>query len=300
MIESVPNISEGRRPAVLAACTEALRGVSGLRLLDVSADPSHHRAVLTYAGDADVLARASRALVQRAIALIDLRRHRGVHPRMGAVDVMPFVPLDGSTLEDCVALARRVGALLADEFAIPVFLYEAAATAPARRRLEDVRRGEFEGLRAKLADPAWTPDFGPAEAHPTAGAIAIGARLPLIAFNVVLATDRLAVAREVAAVVRERGGGLPGVKALGLPLPHRQLVQVSMNLVDYRQTPPAAAFEAVRHEAHARGVEVLESELVGLIPRAALAATTPEALRLRGFEPGMILEHRLAATRPNP
>lgn len=300
MIESIPNVSEGRRPDVIASLSDALRRVPRLRLLDVSADPDHHRSVFTYAGDADVLEAAALVLVERAIAAIDLREHRGVHPRMGAVDVMPFVPLGDETLDTCVELARRVGAAVAGHFHIPVYLYGAAATTPARRRLEDVRRGQFEGLAARFRDPDWVPDFGPAAPHPTAGALAIGARPPLIAFNVNLATDRLEVARRIAAAVRERDGGLPAVKALGLQLAHRGYVQVSMNLTDFMRTPPAVAFEAVRREATALGVAVGSSELIGLIPRAALRGTTPEALQLAGFREDWILEERVARTPPNP
>lgn len=300
MIEAIPNVSEGRRPDVLHALEATLRQVPGLRLLDVSSDRDHHRSVFTLAGDAAVLEEAAMALIGRAIDLIDLTRHRGVHPRMGAVDVLPFVPLAGATLADCVALARRVGAAAAARFDLPVYLYEAAASQPARRRLEDVRRGQFEGLATRLADPAWAPDFGPSVPHPTAGAIAIGARAPLIAFNVNLATDRLDLARRVAARVRERDGGLAGVKALGLLLADRRIAQVSMNLTDIERTPPAVAFEAVRREAERLGAAVLESELVGLIPRAALAGTTARALRLARFDDGRVLEERLARVRPNP
>lgn len=300
MIESIPNVSEGRRPDVIASLSDALRRVPRLRLLDVSADPDHHRSVFTYAGDADVLEAAALVLVERAIAAIDLREHRGVHPRMGAVDVMPFVPLGDETLDTCVELARRVGAAVAQHFHLPIYLYGAAATTPARRRLEDVRRGQFEGLATRFRDPDWMPDFGPAAPHPTAGALAIGARPPLIAFNVNLITDRLEVARRIAAAVRERDGGLPGVKALGLQLAHRGYVQVSMNLTDFMRTPPAVAFEAVRREATALGVAVGSSELIGLIPRAALRGTTPEALQLGGFREDWILEERVARTPPNP
>lgn len=300
MIESIPNVSEGQRPDVIAELTSALHRVPRLRLLDVSTDPAHHRSVFTYAGDANCLEAASLNLVEAAVATVSLQTHRGVHPRMGAVDVMPFVPLGDETLAACVSLAQRVGAAIARRFHIPVFLYEAAATAPRRRKLEDVRRGQFEGLAARLRDPDWAPDYGPSVPHPTAGAIAVGARHPLIAFNVNLATDRVDVARRIAAAVRERDGGLPAVKALGLALADRGYVQVSMNLTDFTRTPPAAAFDAVCREAARWGVEVRNSELVGLIPRAALDGTTPAALRLTGFRADQILEERLARTAPNP
>lgn len=299
VIESIPNVSEGRRPEVVAALTAALRRVPRLHVLDVSSDPAHHRSVFTYAGDAPALEAAALTLVEHAVSLIDLRVHRGVHPRMGAVDVMPFVPLGETTMDACVALARQVGAALARRFDLPVFLYGAAASHANRRRLEDVRRGQFEGLASRLRDPEWAPDFGPTVPHPTAGAIAVGARHPLIAFNVNLDTDRIEVARRVASAVRERDGGLPGVKALGLELADRGCVQVSMNLTDVPRTPPALAFEAVRREAAALGVAVRHSELVGLIPRAALERTTPERLQLVGFRDDQILEERLARTPAN-
>lgn len=300
MIESIPNVSEGQRPAVLEALTATLRAVPGLRLLDRSADAAHHRAVFTVAGEADTVEAAALALVGAAVSLVDLRTHRGVHPRMGAVDVLPFVPLDGATMADCIELARRAGAAIADRYDLPVYLYEAAATRPERRRLEHVRRGQFEGLAARFTDPAWAPDFGPARPHPTAGAIAIGARQPLIAYNINLDSDRLDIARAIAASIRERDGGLPAVKALGLPLTDRGIVQVSMNLTDFTVTPPAVVFRAVEQAAARAGVRVRESELIGLIPRAALHDTTADALRLTGFRDDQILEERIARTPPNP
>jgi glutamate formiminotransferase len=300
VIESIPNVSEGQRPDVIADLTAALHRVPRLRVLDISSDAAHHRSVFTYAGDADGLETASLLLVERAVAAINLQTHRGVHPRMGAVDVMPFVPLGNETLAACVTLARRVGAAIGQRFQLPVFLYEAAASAPERQKLEAVRRGGFEALAARLRDPAWAPDYGPSVPHPTAGAIAVGARRPLIAFNVDLETDRVDVARRIAAAVRERHGGLPGVKALGLALVDRGHVQVSMNLTDFTRTPPIVAFDAVCREAAALGVTVRQSELVGLLPRAALEGTTPAALRLSGFREDQILEERLARTLPNP
>jgi glutamate formiminotransferase / 5-formyltetrahydrofolate cyclo-ligase len=296
VIESIPNISDGSRLEVIDALADAVRHVSGIRWLDRSSDRSHNRSVFTFAAESQVLEQAAVALTARAVALIDLRQQRGVHPRMGAVDVMPFVPLAGATMADCVRLAQGIGAAVGEKLGIPVFLYEEAATAPHRRRLEEIRRGEFEGLAAKLKDPRWRPDFGPAAPHPTFGAMAIGARAPLIAFNVNLASARLDLARKIASVVRERDGGLPGVKALGLALPARHIVQVSMNLTDYRRTPPAVAFDAVELEARRLGIGVLDSEIVGLVPRAALSGTTPAALKLSGFSDDRLLEVRLEAS----
>jgi glutamate formiminotransferase len=294
VIECVPNISEGRRPTVVERLAAAVRAVAGVHLLDYSADPSHNRSVYTMAGDADALATAVLAMASVAVRTIDLRLHFGVHPRIGAVDVVPFIPLGGTTMGECVNLARDVGQTIAERLNVPVYLYEEAAATETRRRLENIRRGRFEGLAAKMKDPNWTPDFGPPTPHPTAGATAVGARRALIAFNVNLATNELLVARRIAAAVRERSGGLPAVKALGLALPERNIVQVSMNLTDFEQTSVDTAFQRVAAEAANAGVGVLESELVGLIPEAALKGTTPARLRLREFSDDRILEHKLA------
>ena len=292
MIECVPNVSEGRRADVVERMAVELRA-SGVDLLDVSSDWSHNRTVFTLVGAAPELTRAILALFARALAEIDLRAHHGEHPRMGAVDVVPFVPLGSTPMVECVTLARAVGRLVGDRFGVPVFLYEEAATAPARRRLEHIRRGGFEGLAAKLRDPAWQPDFGPDAPHPSAGASAIGARRPLIAFNVNLASDRLDIAKAIAAVIRESGGGLPGVKALGVRLADRGLVQVTTNVTDFRVTGLAAVFAAIEREAAARGAGIVESEIVGLVPEAALAGLTPADLKLAGFTGERILEHRI-------
>lgn len=292
MIESIPNISEGRRPAVVDRLAGAVAAIPGVRLLDRTSDPSHNRSVLTFAGDAASVRDAIVSLFAAAIPAIDLRGHSGVHPRIGAVDVVPFVPLTAATLDDCVALARQTGQLVADRFAIPVFLYEAAATRPERRRLEQIRRGQFEGLAMKMAGDDWRPDFGPSHPHPTAGATVIGARIPLIAYNINLASSRLAVAQAIAREVRESNGGLPGVKALGVLLEDRQVAQVSMNLTDYLVTGIRTVFDAVALLAARQGVAVLESELIGLAPAAALDAATAAHVRLR-FSPDQILENRL-------
>lgn len=293
MIESVPNVSEGARAEVIEALAGAVRRVPGTLLLDHSADPSHNRAVFTLAGSASAVVDALIGLVEVAVARIDLRSHRGVHPRLGAVDVVPFIPLEGARLADCIDLSHRFAAIVAGRFGLPVFLYEASASAPHRRRLEDVRRGEVEGLSGRLASPEWQPDYGPPVPHPTAGALITGARMPLIAFNIDLETNDVTVARRIARVIRERDGGLPCVKALGLAVPHRGRVQVSMNLTDYTTTSVQAVFDAVTAEAHRHGVEVAESELIGLIPEAALAGTTADRLKLTGFTESRILERRI-------
>lgn len=293
IIECVPNVSEGRRADTIAAIADAIRAVPGVRLLDVSSDAAHNRSVLTMTGNAAPLKAAVVALFASALERIDLRFHTGAHPRLGAVDVVPFVPIEGVTMHECVALARATAADVAARFAVPVFLYEEAATSPTRRNLADIRRGEFEGLAAKLALQEWAPDFGPSHPHPTGGATVMGARMPLIAFNVNLASDRLDIAKAIAAAVRFSSGGLPFVKAMGVALRDRQLVQVSMNLTNYEQTPIVRAFDEVAAEAGRHGVTVIESEIVGLVPAAALPPDPARALRLRGFTPDQVLEHRL-------
>jgi len=293
IIECVPNVSEGRRTEVVAAMADAVRAAAGVRLLDVQSDASHNRSVITLAGDAAGVERAVLALVERAAADIDLRTHRGEHPRMGAVDVVPFVPIDGVTMADCVALAKKVGAAIADRFAIPVYLYEEAATDPGRKNLEDIRRGEFEGLAAKMTAPEWKPDFGPAAPHPSAGATVVGARMPLIAYNINLATNRLDVAKKIAAAIRQSSGGFRFVKAAGFKLEDRGIVQVSMNLTNYEKTPIFRVFEVVKREAERYGVQVLESEIVGLVPAAALNAAAEYYLQIEGFKPEQVLENKL-------
>ncbi|MGE0444301.1 MAG: glutamate formimidoyltransferase [Vicinamibacterales bacterium] len=293
MVEAVPNVSEGRRPDVIEALADVIRATPGVHLLDTHSDPAHHRSVFTCAGEPAPLRRAMLALVEAALARIDLRQHSGEHPRIGALDVLPFVPLDGATMADCVALAQDVAAEVAARFQIPVFLYEEAARQGFRRRLEDVRRGQFEGLATKMSQPEWQPDFGPARPHPTFGALAVGARMPLIAFNVNLASDRLDIARRIARTIRESGGGLPAVKALGVMLGNRGIAQVTMNLTDYRVTSVRAAFDAVKREAAGHGIDILESELVGLVPAAALSEADANHVRLRGFSPAQVLEERL-------
>lgn len=294
LIECVPNISEGRRIEVVEVIARAIKAVPGVSLLDVSSDVSHNRSVLTFVGHADDLQPAVIALFEAAISRIDLRAHRGVHPRMGAVDVVPFVPFDDGSMPECVTLARETATAVATRFHVPVYLYEEAATDLARRQLEELRRGQVEGLAARLSTPAWRPDFGPAAPHPTAGATAIGARQFLIAYNVNLATDRLDVARDIAAAVRFRGGGPPGVKAMGVRLEHRGIVQVSMNLTAYRRTSIPQAFEAVKREATRRGVSIVESEIVGLVPAAALKGVNVDELKLGDAAVDRTIEGRLA------
>ena len=293
IIESIPNVSEGRRPDVIERLADAIRATPGVRLLDYSSDPSHNRSVYTLVGDGDGVKRATLALFEQAVAVIDLRTHRGEHPRLGAVDVVPFVPIEGITMPECVALAKEIGAAVAERFGLPVFLYEEASANPARRNLEDIRRGEFEGLAAKMRAAEWMPDFGPPVPHPSAGATVIGARMPLIAYNINLNTNRLDVAKRIAAAIRHSSGGLRYVKAAGFMLEDRGIAQVSMNLTNYEKTPIFRVFEMVKREAARYGVSILESEIVGLVPSAALTAAAEFYLQIERFGPDQILENKL-------
>ena len=232
-------------------------------------------------------------LFEGAIAAIDLTTHKGEHPRLGAVDVTPFIPIDGVTMAECVALAKSIAADVASRFSLPIYLYEDASSNPERKNLEDIRRGEFEGLAAKMAKPGWAPDFGPAVPHPTAGASVIGARMPLIAYNINLNTNRLDVAKKIASAIRMSSGGLRYVKAMGIPLEDRGLVQVSMNLTNYEKTPIFRVFDLVKREAARYGVSVLESEIVGLVPAAALRQSVEYYLQLEGFSGDQVLENKL-------
>ena len=277
--------------------TDRLRAITGVRLLDASSDPSHNRSVFTLAGDAAGVEAAVLALFERAVAEIDLRTHKGEHPRLGAVDVVPFVPIEGVTMADCVALAKKVGASVAERFGVPVYLYEEASSNPARKNLEDIRRGEFEGLATKMRTAAWMPDFGPSTPHPTAGASVVGARMALVAYNINLATNRLDVAKKIASAIRQSSGGYRFVKAAGFMLDDRGIVQVSMNLTNYEKTPIFRVFETVKREAEHHGVTVLESEIVGLIPSAALLSAAEYYLQIERFKPGQVLENRLREVR---
>jgi glutamate formiminotransferase len=291
LIECVPNVSEGIRSGVIETIQRAIH-VPGAHLLDRSSDPSHNRTVYTLAGTSGALQAAVLELFESAIAHIDLRHHVGVHPRIGAVDVVPFVPLNGTTLPECASLAVATAELVASRFGVPVFLYEEAAKQSHRRHLAEIRRGGLDALGTRMrAAEEWRPDFGPAEPHPTAGVTVIGARPVLIAFNVNLRSDRLDLARHIAASIRESSGGFPAVKAIGLTLPHRDMVQVSMNLTDFRRTSMIAVFDEVARQARAEGVSTVEGEIVGLVPAAALPPDARRRLRLASDPP--VLETRL-------
>ena len=279
LVECVPNFSEGRDQAVLDALRQAIAGVPGVKLLDVQADASHHRSVFTFVAPPTAAVEAALRAMQVATARIDLTRHRGEHPRMGATDVVPFVPVRGVTMDDCVQLARQLAERVARELAIPVFLYARAATRPERERLPDIRKGEFEGLRERIgADAAADPDFGPKKIHPTAGATAIGARPFLVAYNIYLDTTDVGMAKEIAKRIRTSSGGLPAVQASGFEVNGQ--AQVSMNLLDIDVTPPAVVFAAVEAEAKARRVAVTKSEVVGLIPERAILGAGAALLKL--------------------
>jgi glutamate formiminotransferase len=293
IIECVPNISEGRDRASIDAVAEAVRGVTGVRLLDVSSDASHNRSVLTFVGDAPAVRSGVLALFEAALSRIDLRSHRGEHPRMGAVDVVPFIPIRGSSVEQCVALSREVGAEVARRFGVPVFLYEESASSENRRNLAEVRKGQFEGFAEKMKDPLWSPDFGPGEPHASAGAVAMGARAFLIAYNINLGTRDLAVADRIARAIRHLSGGFRYVKAMGVELADRGLVQVSINMTNYRKTPLHRVFDCVRSEADRHGVPIVGSEIVGLTPAEALYMAAEHYLRLERFSAEQVLETKL-------
>lgn len=293
LVECVPNFSEGRRPEVIATIRDAIAAFDGVAILDVSSDPSHNRTVVTFVAPVDVAVDAALAGMRTAAAHIDLTTHQGEHPRIGATDVVPFIPLEGATMDDCIALARSLGERAAAELGIPIFLYERAATMPSRENLADVRRGEFEGLRDEIAsNPARRPDFGEARVHPTAGATAVGARPFLVAYNVYLGgREHLQVAKDIAKALRHSSGGLRYVKGLGLEVDGQ--AQVSMNLVDVDKTPLYRAFDMVKMEAQAHGVSPTWSEIVGLVPESALFATAARHLQLRGFSPELVLERKV-------
>lgn len=294
IVECVPNFSEGRDRALVEALVSEAASVPGVVVLDSEMDADHHRSVMTFAGEPDAVAEAAFRVIRLATSKIDLTGHRGQHPRMGATDVVPFVPVDGVTLEECVTLAKKLGARVGDELEVPVFLYEAAATRPERENLADVRRGEFEGLRELIGkDPAKQPDFGPAKIHPTAGAVAIGARRPLVAFNANLATSDVSVAKKIAKAIRFGDGGLRYVKALGFSIRDGRQAQVSMNLVNTDGTPIHRVLALIDDEARRWGTHVTGCEVVGLVPQAAMLDAAEHHLRLENFRRDQVLEIRM-------
>lgn len=293
VIECVPNISEGRDLALVEEIAGAVRATPGLSLLGVSSDASHNRSVLTFVGDESAVRAGVLSLFQAAIPRIDLTRHSGEHPRMGAVDVVPLIPIRGATSNQCVALSREIGREIAERHGVPVYLYEDSASSESRRNLAEIRKGEFEGFADKIRDPRWRPDFGPAAPHPTAGVVAVGARPPLIAYNINLGTRDVAVADRIARAIRHIGGGFRYVKAMGVELADRGQVQVSINMTNFRRTPLHRVFECVRSEAERFGVPIVGSEIVGMTPADALFAAAEHYLRLEKFSPEQVLETKL-------
>jgi len=290
LLECALNFSEGRRQDIIEAIVAAAQGA---RVLDLNSDEDHNRTVLSFVGPPRAVAEAAFQVSAKAVELIDMNEHRGAHPRMGAVDVIPFVPLGQATMEEAITTARQVGQRLGEELGIPVYFYEGAATRPVTRNLANVRRGEYEGLAQKLADPEWAPDFGPHRPHPTAGATAVGARIYLVAYNVNLGTSDVTIAKAIARAVRAKTGGLHNVKALGVMLQERNLAQVSMNVVDPFRTPLYRVLELVRIEAARYGVPVVGSEVVGLVPLSVILETVRYYLQLEDFRDDQVLESRL-------
>src|SRR3984885_8492240 len=301
LVECVPNFSEGRDKSKVDAIIDAMK-IPGVYLLDREMDADHNRSVITLVGEREAIQEAAIRGVGKASEMIDLNVHQGAHPRMGAADVVPFIPIDGVTIEDCIAMSRHVGEQIWKRYQIPVYLYESAATTPERQNLENIRRGQFEGIRDDIAtNPARRPDFGEARVHPSAGATVVGARKFLIAYNIFLNTPEVAIAKKVAKAVRFSSGGLPFVKAAGFLV--RGLAQVSMNLTDFEQTPIYQVFEMVKQEARAQGVAIESSEIIGLIPKKALEQAAAWFLQVGSFDSSLILENRLASgmsggTRP--
>ncbi|MGQ9558842.1 MAG: glutamate formimidoyltransferase [Desulfurispora sp.] len=293
LVQCVPNFSEGRRPEVVEQIVAAIRAVEGVSLLDYSLDASHNRSVVTFIGPPGRVGEAAVAAAARAAELINMEEHSGAHPRIGATDVIPFIPVAGVEMAECVELAREVGRELGEKLGIPVYLYEAAATRPERKNLAQVRQGQYEGLKTEITRPERAPDFGPPRLHPTAGATAVGARPPLIAYNINLGTSDLRIAQAIARSIRGSSGGYPSIKALGVMLEDRGLAQVSINVCNFREVSLPRIFETVRLEAARYGVNVVGSEIVGLVPLEALLDTAAFYLRLEGFAPQQVLEKRL-------
>lgn len=293
LVECVPNFSEGRNKEVIEAIVEEVRKVKGVKLLDYSSDEDHNRTVVTFVGDLENIKEAAFNLAKKASELIDMTMHKGGHPRMGATDVMPFIPVSDVNMAECVDIAKEVGRRIGSELDIPVYLYEVAASADYRRNLADVRKGQYEGFFEKIKQPEWKPDFGPSEMNAKSGATAVGARVPLVAFNVNLGTSNVEIADKIAKTVRYLGGGLRFVKAMGVKLEERNIVQVSMNLVNYEKTAIYRAYEMVKMEAQRYGVPVVGTEVIGLLPMKALIDCAEYYLQIEDFSMEQILEKRI-------
>ncbi|MBE6060413.1 MAG: glutamate formimidoyltransferase [Clostridium sulfidigenes] len=294
IVECIPNFSEGRDKEKIEAIVNVFRGVEGVKLLDYSSDADHNRSVVTVVGEPEALEKAIINMAEKVYENIDMSAHTGAHPRMGALDVVPFVPIDGITMEECVEIANRVGKVIAERFNIPVYLYEKAASASHRENLATVRKGQYEGFFEKIKEDKWAPDYGPKEVNVKGGCVAIAARQPLVAFNVNLGTDNLQIADTIAKTVRHLGGGLRFAKAMGVMLEDRNIAQVSMNLVNYEKTAVYRAFEMVKMEAKRYGVPVVGSEVIGLVPMAALINSAEYYLQIENFSMDQILERRIS------
>lgn len=294
IVECIPNFSEGRDKEKIEAIVNVFRGVEGVKLLDYSSDADHNRSVVTVVGEPEALEKAIINMAEKVYENIDMSAHTGAHPRMGALDVVPFVPIDGITMEECVEIANRVGKVIAERFNIPVYLYEKAATASHRENLATVRKGQYEGFFEKIKEDKWAPDYGPKEVNVKGGCVAIAARQPLVAFNVNLGTDNLQIADTIAKTVRHLGGGLRFAKAMGVMLEDRNIAQVSMNLVNYEKTAVYRAFEMVKMEAKRYGIPVVGSEVIGLVPMAALINSAEYYLQIENFSMDQILERRIS------
>lgn len=293
IVQCVPNISEGRRPEVIEAVINEIRQIPGVVLLDYSPDADHNRTVITYIGELEPVKEAAFRLTAKAVELIDMEQHTGEHPRIGAVDVVPFVPIQGVKMEECVAAAKEVAKRIAGELKVPTYLYGEAAQRPERANLSNIRKGQYETLKVEIANEERHPDFGPAKTHPSAGATVVGARMPLVAFNVNLATDQKWIADHIAKAVRESSGGFKNVKGMGVILEDRKQVQVSMNLENYMKTPIYRVFETVKREAARYGVAVVGSEIIGLVPQQALLDVAEWYLQVEQFNSEQVLENRL-------
>ena len=293
IVECVPNFSEGRNLGKIEKIVQPFRARDGVKLLDYQRDEDHNRCVVTVVGDPEPMAAAVLDAMEAAIGAIDMRTHKGQHPRMGAVDVVPFIPVKNVTMKEAIELSRRVGATAGQKLNLPIVLYEESASAPHRRNLADIRKGQFEGMAAKLLQPEWKPDYGPPGIHPTAGVTAVGARMPLVAYNVNLGTADLEIANDIARKVRHLSGGLRYCKAIGIELTERGIVQVSINMTDYTRTALYRVFELIRIEARRWGVPVVGSEIIGLVPMGALIDTAAYYLQLENFKPEQVLESRI-------
>lgn len=293
IIQCVPNFSEGRDKEVVEKIVDEIRVIEGVKLLDYSMDKDHNRSVVTFIGEPEKVIEAAFNATKVAAELIDMTTHEGGHPRMGATDVIPLVPIADVTMEECVEYSKKLGKRIGEELNIPVFLYEKSATSPNRENLADVRRGQYEGMAEKLKEEEWKPDFGPNKLNIKAGVTAVGARMPLVAFNVNLGTDDVEIAKNIAKVVRAKTGGFTYCKAIGLEIAERGIVQVSMNMVDYTKTSLFRVFDAIEREARRYGVNVIGSEIIGLVPMQALVDVADYYLRLEGFDSSQILEKRM-------